>query len=54
MLETETALEAELTEHLGHEHGQTLVAASMRKGTGTGSWRCWYSFWRCFAVPSYG
>ncbi|MDQ0864744.1 transposase-like protein [Arthrobacter globiformis] len=29
----ETALEAELTEHLGHEHGQTPIAASMRNGT---------------------
>jgi putative transposase len=25
----ETALEAELTEHLGHEHGQTPIAANM-------------------------
>jgi transposase-like protein len=30
----ETALEAELTEHLGHEHGQTPIAANMRNGTG--------------------
>lgn len=29
----ETALEAELTEHLGHEHGQTPIAANMRSGT---------------------
>lgn len=29
----ETALEAELTEHLGHEHGQTPIAANMRNGT---------------------
>lgn len=29
----ETALEAELTEHLGHEHGQRPVAANMRNGT---------------------
>jgi transposase-like protein len=29
----ETALEAELTEHLGHEHGQTPIASSMRNGT---------------------
>ncbi|WP_241709624.1 transposase [Arthrobacter bambusae] len=29
----ETALEAELTEHLGHEHGQTPIAADMRNGT---------------------
>lgn len=29
----ETALDAELTEHLGHEHGQTPIAASMRNGT---------------------
>ena len=29
----ETALEAELTEHLGHEHGQTPVGANMRNGT---------------------
>ena len=28
-----TALEAELTEHLGHEHGQTPVGANMRNGT---------------------
>jgi transposase-like protein len=28
-----TALEAELTEHLGHEHGQTSIAANMRNGT---------------------
>ena len=29
----ETALEAELTEHLEHEHGQTPIAANMRDGT---------------------
>jgi hypothetical protein len=29
----ETALEAELTEHLGHEHGQTPIAANVRNGT---------------------
>jgi putative transposase len=29
----ETALEAELTEHLGHEHGHTPIAANMRIGT---------------------
>ena len=29
----ETALEAELTEHLGHEHGQTPIAENMRNGT---------------------
>jgi putative transposase len=29
----ETALEAELTEHLGHEHGQKPVGANMRNGT---------------------
>jgi hypothetical protein len=29
----ETALEAELTEHLGHNHGQTPIAANMRNGT---------------------
>ena len=29
----ETVLEAELTEHLGHEHGQTPIAANMRNGT---------------------
>ena len=29
----ETALEAELTEHLGHEHGQTPIASNMRNGT---------------------
>jgi putative transposase len=29
----ETALEVELTEHLGHEHGQTQIAANMRNGT---------------------
>lgn len=28
-----TALEAERTEHLGHEHGQTPIAANMRNGT---------------------
>jgi transposase-like protein len=29
----EIALEAELTGHLGHEHGQTPIAANMRNGT---------------------
>lgn len=29
----EMALEAEMTEHLGHEHGQTPVAANVRSGT---------------------
>jgi putative transposase len=29
----ESALEAELTEHLGHEHGQAPIAANMRNGT---------------------
>ena len=29
----ETALEAELTEHLGHEHGGTPIAENMRNGT---------------------
>ena len=29
----ETALEAEMTEHLGHEHGQRPIAANMRNGT---------------------
>lgn len=29
----ETALEAELTEHLGHEHGQRPLGANMRNGT---------------------
>ncbi|GAA2237862.1 hypothetical protein GCM10010401_07600 [Rarobacter faecitabidus] len=29
----ETALEAELTEHLGHEHGGTPIAEDMRNGT---------------------
>ncbi len=29
----ETALEAELTEHLGHEHGGTPTAENMRNGT---------------------
>src|SRR5215471_17457032 len=29
----ETALEAELTEHLGHEHGQTPLGPNMRNGT---------------------
>ena len=29
----ETALEAELTEHLGHEHGATPVGTNMRNGT---------------------
>jgi transposase-like protein len=28
----ETALEAELTEHLGHEYGGTPIAANMRNG----------------------
>lgn len=31
----ESALEAELTEHLGHEHGQTPIGANMRNGTRT-------------------
>lgn len=31
----ETALNAELTEHLGHEHGGTPVGANMRNGTRT-------------------
>lgn len=31
----ETALEAELTEHLGHEHGGTPLTANMRNGTRT-------------------
>lgn len=31
----ETALEAELTEHLGHEHGGTPIAENMRNGTRT-------------------
>ena len=31
----ETALDAELTEHLGHEHGGTPVAANIRNGTRT-------------------
>lgn len=30
-----TALNAELTEHLGHEHGGTLIAESMRNGART-------------------
>ena len=30
----ETALEAELTEHLGHEHGGTPLTTHMRTGTG--------------------
>jgi putative transposase len=30
----ETALEAELTEHLGHEHGQTPIATTVRKAPG--------------------
>lgn len=29
----ETAQEAELTEHLGHEHGKTPIAGNMRNGT---------------------
>lgn len=29
----ETALEAEFTEHLGHEHGQRPMGSNMRKGT---------------------
>lgn len=29
----ETALEAELTGHLGHEHGGKPMAANMRNGT---------------------
>ena len=29
----ETALEAELTEHLGHEHGETPIAENMRNST---------------------
>jgi transposase-like protein len=29
----ETALEAELTEHLGHEHGQRPIATNMRNGS---------------------
>lgn len=29
----ETALEAELTEHLGHDHGQTPITANVRNGT---------------------
>ena len=33
----ETALEAELTEHLGHEHGGTPIAENMRNGTRTKS-----------------
>lgn len=31
----ETALEAELTEHLGHEHEGTPIAENMRNGTRT-------------------
>lgn len=31
----ETALEAELTEHLGHEHGGTPAGSNMRNGTRT-------------------
>ncbi|MBP2215074.1 transposase [Arthrobacter sp. CAN_C5] len=30
---TKNVLETELTEHLGHEHGQAPVAANMRNGT---------------------
>lgn len=29
----ETALDAELTEHLGHEHGGTSLGENMRNGT---------------------
>src|SRR5438128_5690576 len=29
----ETALEAELTEHLGHEHGQAPLGSNVRNGT---------------------
>ncbi len=29
----ETALEAELTEHLGHDHGQTPLGSNVRSGT---------------------
>jgi transposase-like protein len=29
----EAALEAELTEHLGHEHGEVPIAESLRNGT---------------------
>ena len=29
----ETALEAELTEHLGHEHGESPLGSNMRNGT---------------------
>lgn len=29
----ETALDAELTEHLGHEHGETPLGANMRNGS---------------------
>lgn len=29
----ETALEAELTEHLGHDHGQAPIASNIRNGT---------------------
>ena len=42
----ETALNAELTEHLGHEHGETPMGVNMRNGTRTktvpprsGRWR---------------
>lgn len=31
----ESALEAELTEHLGHEHGETPISSNMRNGTRT-------------------
>ena len=31
----ETALNAELTEHLGHEHGETPMGVNMRNGTRT-------------------
>jgi putative transposase len=31
----ETALNAELTEHLGHEHGETPIELNMRNGTRT-------------------
>ncbi|GAB13248.1 hypothetical protein ARGLB_037_00990 [Arthrobacter globiformis NBRC 12137] len=32
-IDRRTALEAELAEHLGLEHGQTPIAANMRNGT---------------------
>jgi transposase-like protein len=31
----EAVLEVELTEHLEHKHGQRLVAANIRNGTGS-------------------